>query len=294
MLLLLLLALATAPAQTSETTKTLLRAAAYDNNLEARTPEGLRLGVVFDPGAADSKTSAEEFAKQASALDSEFAPAWVELVAFEGESQLYTWEKENHVSVLFVPAGMEGSLASVVRACEAAGVMTLADSVADVEQGLVIGLKLAGDSKKLVVNMAAAERAGVDFDATVRQVASRVGGAPETAGRDEVEQTLGRYGEAIQERDLDALRGVWPALAGADEKRIVTSFKMARSHKVSFAILHVEDQGGKPRARVRRADKLVTRDGQTIVAGTIVDISFQKGGDGAWVIDSMATAGPLS
>lgn len=176
---------------------------------------------------------------------------------------------------------MEANLASIVRACEAAGVLTLADSFGDVEQGLVIGLKLENDSKKLVVNMAAAERAGVNFDAAVRQVAFRVGGAPDTAGRDEVKLTLGRYGEAILERDLDALRGVWPALAGDDEKRIVTSFKMARSHKVSFAILQVEDQGDKARARVRRADKLVTRDGQTVVAGTIVDISFQKGGDGA-------------
>lgn len=101
LLLFLFLALAAAPAPTSATTETLLRAAAYDNNLGARTPEGLRLGILFDPGAAESKTSADEFAKQAAALDSEFAPVWVELVAFEGESQLCTWAKEQHVSFRF-------------------------------------------------------------------------------------------------------------------------------------------------------------------------------------------------
>jgi hypothetical protein len=293
-MLILLIALAAAPSQNSETTETLLRAAAYDKNLEARTPEGLRLGVVFDPGIPDAQESAEQFVKLAAAIDSEFAPAWVELVAFESESQLYTWHKEHHVSVLFVPTGMGATLDSIVRACEAAGVLTIADSFTDVEKGLVIGLRFDDGSKKLVVNMAAAERAGVDFDASVRQVAARVGGAPDSAGRDEVAHTLDRYGTAIQERDLDALRGVWPALEGDEEKRIVSSFKMARAHRISFAILQVEDQGTKARARVRRADKLVTRDGQTIVAGTIVEISFQKQGDGGWVIDSMANAGPLS
>lgn len=293
-MLILLLALATTSLQSSETTETLLRAAAYDKNLEARTPEGLRLGVVFDPGIPDTKASAEHFAKLAKALNSEFAPAWVELVAFESESQLYKWEKEHLVSVLFVPTGMDETIDSIVHACEAAGVLTLADAFTDVENGLVLGLRVEDGTKKLVVNMAAAERAGVDFDAAVRQVAARVGGAPDTAGRNEVADTLVRYGSAIQERDLAALRGVWPALQGDEEKRIVTSFKMAKTHRISFAILRVEDQGTTARARVRRADKLVTRDGQTVVAGTIVEISFQKTGDGGWVIASMANAGPLS
>ncbi len=188
---------------------------------------------------------------------------------------------------------MEENVRSIVTASEAAGVFTLAGSPIDVERGLVIGLRVSAGSKKLVVNMAAAERTGVDFDAVVRQVALRVGNTPAKKDRDELRQTLVRYTEAIQERDLDALRGVWPALEGDDEKRIVASFKMARSHTIFFAVLRIEHQGEKAQARVRRTDKLVTRDGQTITAGALVEISFSKVGDGAWQIDSMAKANPL-
>ena len=75
---------------------------------------------------------------------------------------------------------------------------------------------------------------------------------------------------------------------------IVASFKMARSHTIFFAVLRIDHRGEKARARVRRTDKLVTRDGQTVTAGTLIEISFSKVGDGAWQIDSMAKANPPS
>ena len=297
MLQLLIIALVAAPLASIDATETLLRAAAYDRNLEARTPEGFRLGVVFDPDLPESKAAAEQFAAEANALKatgSEFTPEWVELVAIENRAQLYKWIRKHLVSALYVPAGMKENVRSIVTASEAAGVFTLAGSPTDVERGLVIGLRVSAGSKKLVVNMAAAERAGVDFDAVVRQVALRVGDAPAKEDRDELRQTLVRYTEAIQARDLDALRGVWPALDGDDVKRIVASFKMARSHTIFFAVLRVDRQGEQAQARVRRTDKLVTHDGQTLTAGTVIEISFSKDGDGAWQIDSMAKANPPS
>ncbi len=291
------MALVATPPSGTDVTETLLRAAAYDRNLEARTSKGFRLGVAFVPELAESRTAAKQFAEAAKALQaagSEFAPVWVELVAVESESQLYKWMEEHHVSALYVPAGLEEIVPSIVSASEAAGVFSIAGSSADVERGLVIGLRVGDGSKKLVVNMAAAERSGVDFDAVVRQVALRVGGAPAKEDRDELREALVRYTEAIQKRDLDALRGVWPALEDDDEKRIVASFKMTRSHKVSFAVLRIDRQGEQVRARVRRADRLVTREGQTITAGTLLEISFSKAGNGVWQIESMANANPLS
>jgi hypothetical protein len=296
MLQLFILALLTAPPAGTDVTETLLRAAAYDRNLEARTPEGFRLGVVFDPDSPKSKAEAERFAVEANAVkasESEFAPEWVELVAVDNAAQLYKWTRTHHVSALYIPAGMETHVPMIVTVSEAAGVFTLAGSHTDVERGLVIGLRVSDGAKKLVANMAAAERAGVDFDAVVRQIAQRVGDAPAKENRGELGQTLARYSEAIRDRDLDALRDVWPTLKGDDEKRIVSSFKMTRSHTVFFAVLRIENRGDTARARVRRADKIVTRDGQTVTAGTLLEISFFKVG-GGWQIDSMAKANPLS
>ena len=297
MFLILIITLVAPPPASTDVTETLLRAAAYDRNLAARTPEGFRLGVVFDADLPESKTAAEQFAAEANSLKatgSEFAPEWVELVAVDNAAQLYQWTLTHHVSALYVPAGMEANVRSIVTASEAAGVFTLAGSPTDVERGLVIGLRVNEGAKKLVVNMAAAERAGVDFDTVVRQIALRVGDPPAKKDRVELRQTLVRYTEAIQERDLEALRDVWPALEGDDEKRIAASFKMTRSHSVFFALLRIELQGEKAQARVRRTDKLVTRDGQTITAGAVIEISFSKVKNGAWQIDSMANANPLS
>ena len=297
MLQLFMLVLVTAPPASTGITETLLRATAYDRNLAARTPEGFRLGVVFDPDSPESKIAAEQFAVEANAVkaaETEFAPEWVELVAVDDAAQLYKWSRTHHVSALYIPPGMEEHVPTIITVSEAAGVFTLAGSPTDVERGLVIGLRVSDGAKKLVANMAAAERAGVDFDAVVRQIAQRVGDAPAKKDRVEMRQTLARYSEAIRDRDLDALREVWPTLEGDDEKRIVSSFKMARSHTIFFAVLRIEHQGETARARVRRADKLVTRDGQTVNAGTLVEISFSKVGDGAWQIDSMAKASPPS
>jgi len=287
----------TVPAADVDSTETLLRAAAYDRNLEARTPEGFRLGVAFDPEGPASKESAEGFAAAASVLKatgSELAPVWVELVAVNDASQLYRWMKEHHVSALYVPAEMGPKVPSIVSASEAAGVFTIAGSPAAVEDGLVVGVRVSDGSKKLVVNMAAAERCGVDFDAVVRQVAQRVGDAPARGERDQLRDALARYSEAIQAHDLDALRSVWPALKGNEEKRIVASFEMARSHTISFALLRIDNRGDHVSARVRRVDRLVTRDGQEVHAGSVVDISFSKVDDGSWQIDAMANAAPPS
>lgn len=285
--------LATAPTDT-EITETLLRAAAYDKNLDARTPEGFRLGVAFDVDVAETKAAAETFARSVdSVTSSELTPSWIELVGVESTGQLYKWIREHHVTALFVPAGLEARVPSIVAAAEAAGVFTLAGSPLDVERGLVLGLRVSGDSKKLVVNMAAAERAGVDFEGSVRQVASRVGDAPDKIDRDGFHETLVQYSDAIRERDLDALRTVWPGLEGEDEQRIVASFKMARSHSVYFAMLQIDARGETARARVRRTDKLITRDGQAVTAGTLVEIAFSKAGD-RWQIDSMNKASPPS
>ena len=64
----------------------------------------------------------------------------------------------------------------------------------------------------------------------MRQVAQRVGDAPAKQGRDEWQQALVRYTEAIQGRDLDALRGIWPALEGDGAWQIDS---MAKAHSVS-------------------------------------------------------------
>lgn len=123
--------------------------------------------------------------------------------------------------------------------------------------------------------MAAAERAGVDFDAVVRQIAQRVGDAPAKEDRGELRQTLARYSDAIRDRDLDALRDVWPTLEDDDEKQIVSSFKMARSHTIFFAVLRIEVLQG---WRRHLADRLDGESEPSVLASKLSVASISRDG----------------
>jgi hypothetical protein len=283
------IALVVALAGTEGTADTLLRAVGHDKNLEARTPEGLRLGVVFDPTSELSRKDAEAFADEARSAPS-MAPDWVELIPFTDGRNLYAFSRKHQVSILYIATGLSAKLPAIVRVAEAAGLLTLAGVAADVENGLALGLISLEGTRKLVVNFAAADRAGVHFDGAVRQVARRVGEAPSTRDRQGAEQALASYAAAIEEADLAALRLVWPALDGDEEKRVQASFKMTRSQQVHLALLEIESDADEWRARVRRTDKLVTKDGKTATAGTVVEVRFTVV-RGAWKIISMSKAG---
>jgi len=270
----------------------ILKVVKYDRNLNARTPEGLRLLILFDPDVDDSRNSAAAFQKEVATLTrerSELAPAATEMLPFAGESGLYRDLVAKKISAVYVSQGFGERLSEVVRAAEDAGVMTLAGDADDVERGLTTGILHQGEARKIVVNMGAAERAGVDFDPAVRQVAQRAGSRAPEPGRSALAEALSRYRDAIEQKDMAALRSLWPALSDEEARRVEASMTGVRSQQVFLGLLRIEGQGARFRARVRRSDHLVTRDGQTLVSGRLMEIVFTRSGTGDWLIDSMGS-----
>jgi hypothetical protein len=271
----------------------LLKVVSYDRNLPARTPDGLRLLILFDPENEGSRSSAALFRDDLSALGGvrgPLAPASVEMAPFAGEAALYRDLVAKKISAVFVAEGL--SLPEVVRAAEEAGVMTLAGNVADVEKGLVAGIHRQGDARKIVVNMGAAERSGVDLDPAVRQVAQRAASSPPEPERRGLIETLSRYRDAVESKDMAALRALWPGLSADEAKRIQASMATVRSQQVFLALLRIETGSGRVRARVRRVDHLVTPEGEKLVSGRLMEVAFARTDTGLWVIESMGSVSP--
>jgi hypothetical protein len=266
----------------------LLRVVGYDRNLDARTPDGLRVAVLHDPNVEASRLDAERFVAEAALIlreGSNAKPATIEKVAYSSEVDLYSFLVSKKISVLYVASGLTTVLEPVIRASEDAGVMTLAGQVEDVESGLAVGL---AEGRKVVVNIGASERCGVDLDPAVRQVARRVGDVSPDPERTRLSETLGRYRDAIESKDIEALKALWPDLSSQEAAKVQASMNGLRSHDVSLALLRIEPDGGRLRVRVRRADRLQTREGETLVSGRLMEIVFRRSDAGGWVIDSMA------
>jgi hypothetical protein len=279
------------PVEVSDTEQ-LLKVVSYDRNLEARTPDGLRLLILFAPEVEASRNGAAAFQKEVAALTRErgpLAPAATEMLPFVSGAELYRDLVSKKISAVYVSGGFGAALPDVVRAAEDAGVMTLAGSPEDVERGLVAGILHQGDSRKIVVNMGAAERSGVDLHPAVRQVAQRAGGGAPEPERRGLTEILSRYRDAIEKKDMAALRSIWPGLSDYEAKRVKASMADVRSHQVFLALLRIEGQGGRFKARVRRSDHLVTREGEKLVSGRLIEIVFARSVDGAWLIDSMGS-----
>lgn len=284
--------LLTLPSDELSDAEQLLKVVSYDRNLNARTPDGLRLLILFAPEVEASKNGAAAFQKEVAALTrarSELAPASTEMVPFAGEIELRRVLVTKKISALYVSEGFASALSEIVRAAEDVGVMTLAGDSQDVERGLAVGILRQGDARKIVVNMSAAERSGVDLDPAVRQVAQRAGsGTPEPERRG-LTETLSRYRNAIEQKDMAALRSLWPALSDDEARKVEASMAAVRSQQVFLALLRIEGEGARFKARVRRSDHLVTREGEKLVSGRLIEIVFTRASDGAWVIDSMGS-----
>jgi hypothetical protein len=102
-------------------------------------------------------------------------------------------------------------------------------------------------------------------------------------------ETLLRYGDAIEKKDMAALRALWPGLSEDEAKRVEAAMAAVRSQQVFLALLRIESQSGRMKARVRRTDHLVTREGEKLVSGRLIEVAFARTSDGVWVIDSMGS-----
>ena len=97
---------------------------------------------------------------------------------------------------------------------------------------------------------------------------------------------LERYTSALQQRDLAALKAVWPGLGGAQQSAIETEFNNARSISVQFVSPKIDISGSTATITGIRRYGMQTRDGQQLRQETNTTLVLRQAGNG-WHIESV-------
>ena len=95
-----------------------------------------------------------------------------------------------------------------------------------------------------------------------------------------------RYKSALEQRNMSALKAVWPGLSGAQQAAIEGDFANARSIEVDLSSPKITVSGSTATVVTRRQYQLRTRDGQQLRSESITTITLRQTG-GAWVIESV-------
>jgi serine/threonine protein kinase/tetratricopeptide (TPR) repeat protein len=106
------------------------------------------------------------------------------------------------------------------------------------------------------------------------------------ATRAAVTATLERYTAAMEQRDLGALKAIWPGLGGAQQVAIEKDFENARSISVQFVDPKIEVTGSTATVTGLRRYGLHTRDGQQLRSETTTTLVLRQAGNG-WHIESV-------
>jgi len=104
------------------------------------------------------------------------------------------------------------------------------------------------------------------------------------SGEDGVRDLLRHYERALESRNVDALKRVWPSLGGAQEDAIRKEFAYARQIDVTIENAEIEVSGASATVTFSRRYQLSTVDGQRLLTNSRTTMSARRAGSD-WVID---------
>jgi serine/threonine protein kinase len=104
------------------------------------------------------------------------------------------------------------------------------------------------------------------------------------SAEDQIRDLLGRYKAALEARSLDALKRVWPGLAGAQQDAIANEFQHASRIRVDVLDPQVSVSGTTGTVHFTRRYELLTIDGQQLRSETGTTVEVRRSGSG-WVIE---------
>jgi hypothetical protein len=93
-----------------------------------------------------------------------------------------------------------------------------------------------------------------------------------------------RYEQALESRNVDALKRLWPSLQGAQEEAIRQDFSNARRIDVEITNVSVDLNGATGVVTFVRRYQLLTVDGQRLLTNSRTTLNARRSGD-EWVIE---------
>ena len=101
-----------------------------------------------------------------------------------------------------------------------------------------------------------------------------------------VRDLVRRYAQALEARNIDALKRIWPSLSGAQEDALRREFSHARQIDVQVGNVEVNASGNAASAVFLRRYELVTVDGQRLLTNSRTIVSARRSGE-AWIIEQV-------
>jgi hypothetical protein len=146
-----------------------IKVLAYDRSLKQRTGGSLVIGVLYRPGSSDSERVKTDMmaAFQKIAEKANVSGMIPKVVALAYKEPLQKAIEEAGVTVLYVTPGLDDVIPAIVGAAERLKLLTLTNQRAHLEEGLVTAVVAKNNRPAIVVNLKAAKKIGVDFDATL-------------------------------------------------------------------------------------------------------------------------------
>ena len=106
------------------------------------------------------------------------------------------------------------------------------------------------------------------------------------SAQDAIAMVLQRYDAALEQRDVAALKAIWPGLSGGQQSAIESEFSNARSISVDLVGPRIQVTGQTATVVLRRVYQLRTRDNQQLRSETITTLTLRQSGT-AWHIESV-------
>lgn len=152
----------------------LLRALAYDRNLEERVDDVINVGILYNPGDEDSVRARREmlavFEKMSSKRLRGKQLAGVALPVTDGASIAEEFEARGLDAVYLTPS-LDAFVPEIKRAARAQDISTLSSSLAYAKDGVSLSVVMHSGKPKLIVNLAAARSEGMDLNSSIARVA---------------------------------------------------------------------------------------------------------------------------
>jgi len=101
-----------------------------------------------------------------------------------------------------------------------------------------------------------------------------------------INETLNRYKGALEARDVDALRRIWPGLGGRQEAALRSEFENARTITVNLQGISSAVTNGSATVTCRRDYVVTTVDGRTLRSSARMVVTMNRH-NGSWVIDNI-------
>ena len=101
-----------------------------------------------------------------------------------------------------------------------------------------------------------------------------------------IQGVLARYRAALESRDINALKRIWPALSGRQEDAIRNEFEHSRAIAVGLEGVDIRPAGNAATVTCRRSYAVTTADGQTLRTATTMVMTLSHR-ENAWTIEAI-------